>query len=216
MTRVMLACLALAALAAVPAGCSSGTDGPSGPSAAERDAAIAAKARREPGRTPAQRAALKAQSRSGPGEPDPGSSVTVEQVARLLESGTGSEVTVERTDPAYALLSLPLTDGSGKPLPQADALAERYGSFSLYVSRDPDRRLVDAGAIGDVVPAQRPDADGIVWRAEEDALGDRYHVAHVFYADGRVMLAWLGGPRRARAPGLTRIDALLRRLDRAR
>jgi hypothetical protein len=214
MLRVRLTWLALAGVLAASAGCMSSESAPeTGPSAAERDAAIAAEAQSEPGSTDAQRAALEAQTASGEGEPDPASAVAPADVARLLAEGAGAEVTTERTDPAYDLLSLPTTDAEGNPLPGSDALVERFGSFVVYVSTDPGKRLADVGAIGDVVPAQRPDADGLVWRAEEDAVGDRYHTAHAFYADGRVMLAWLGGPKPVATPELKRIDGLLRGLD---
>jgi hypothetical protein len=212
MARLMVTCAALATTF-VAAGCSSAEPPASGPSAAERDAAIAAEARSTPGRTPAQRSALEAQSPSDAGEPDPASAVEPAEVADLIAGGTAAEVTVERTDPAYSLLSLPTTDEGGAPLRGADALLARFGSFVVYVSNDPGSRLADIGAIGDVVPAQRPDANGVVWRADTDALGERFFTAHSFYADGRVMLAWLGEERRKATPALERIDGVLEGLD---
>ena len=78
---------------------------------------------------------------------------------------------------------------------------------------DRGKRLADIAALGDIVPETTPDRRGIVWREQEDALGERFQTAYAFHADGRVMLEWLGGTEQKTDATFTRVQDVLARLD---
>jgi len=192
------------ALVLALAGCGGdGAPGDAGADAEPTPPAVPANA------TEAQRTAIAAQTR---GERIPAEEVTPARVTALLKRVAGLELEAEESDEGYELLTVPLTDEDGVPLPEAGEITDRWGTFSLYVS-DEGRRLADVASLGDIVPETTPDRRGIVWREQEDALGETFQTAYAFHAGGRVMLEWLGGAEPRTDATFTRLQDVLARLD---
>lgn len=201
--------VAICTLALGTAACSS--ESGSGPvPSADAGPAVDVDARLAAATTPAQRRAVEAQRSEGGGERR--EVVSADAVSQRFEAAAGVPLKREQTTAAYSALALPLADAAGDPMPDADRLAERWGSFTIYVARD-GRRLAERGGLGDLVPTTMPDRRGVVWAEEKDVVGDRYQVAYKFYADGAVMLSWLGGDGKRTGPSFVRLDRLLRSLE---
>jgi hypothetical protein len=160
--------------------------------------------------TRAQKAAIAAQTRTEAGSA--GKAVTPAAVTALLQREAGLKLEPVETESGYELLTVPLTDENGVPLAEAGPITERWGTFSLYVAEG-DRRLADIASLGDIVPELTPDRSGVVWREQEDALGETFQTAYAFHADGRVMLEWLGGEAQRTDATFDRLQKVLAGLD---
>src|SRR5262245_17936827 len=122
------------------AGCGGGTT-----TDAEPDTTLAAPTA-QAGDNDAQRRAIAAQTPGAATGPAP----TPTELADALEASTGMALEATPGE-GYTVLTLVSADADGMPLPEADAALAKYGSFTLTVSDD-DRKLVDVGGLGDLVP----------------------------------------------------------------
>jgi hypothetical protein len=157
-----------------------------------------------------QKEAIAAQTRTESGAA--GAAVTPAAVTALMKREAGLKLEPVESEDGYELLTVPLTDDAGVPLPEAGPITEEWGTFSLYVAEG-DRRLADVASLGDIVPELTPDRQGIVWREQEDALGETFQTAYAFHADGRVMLEWLGGAEQRTDATFDRLQKVLAGLD---